>query len=61
MNLYDRILGLIKEQDNKDDKPSEQAIQARIKAVNELRKRMVAQGKSPQEIAAAVAKASQGK
>jgi hypothetical protein len=56
-----KLKGLLKEQGNPYGAKSEQAIKDRIKAVGELRKRMVAQGKSPQEIAAAVAKASEGK
>ena len=56
-----KLKGLLKEQGNPYGAESEQAIKDRIKSVSELRKRMVAQGKSPQEIAAAVAKASQGK
>jgi len=56
-----KLKGLLKEQGNPYGSESEKAIKDRINAVSKLRKRMVAQGKSPQEIAAAVAKASQGK
>jgi hypothetical protein len=56
-----KLKSLLKEQGNPYGSESEKAIKDRIEAVSELRKKMVAQGKSPQEIAAAVAKASQGK